>query len=90
MTTPKKSKKWLTGPQVRERYGDRSEVWLWRKDTTDPLFPKPMWLDGKKHYREDELDAYDEQKRQNPDAPLICGKRAKIQEKEADNEPAAA
>jgi hypothetical protein len=42
-----------------------------------------MWLDGKKHYDESKLDTYDAIKMKNPDAPLICGKRAKIEEKEA-------
>ena len=64
MTSPQKSKQWLTGPQVRARYGKRSNVWLWRKDTTDPDWPKPLWLDGKKHYDEAELDAYDVRKEQ--------------------------
>jgi hypothetical protein len=41
-----------------------------------------MWLDGKKHYDESELDAYDAAKMASPDAPLICGKRAKIEDRE--------
>jgi hypothetical protein len=60
-------------PPACERYGNRSHVWLWRKDKTDPLFPKPMWLDGKKHYAEDQLDAYDLAKMANGDAPLLFG-----------------
>ena len=32
-------KRYLTGPQVCERYGGRSLVWLWRKLKADPNFP---------------------------------------------------
>ena len=72
--TSQKTKRWLTGPQVCVRYGERSHVWMWRKDKTDPDWPKPMWLDGKKHYAEDQLDAYDALKMANPDAPLLFAK----------------
>jgi hypothetical protein len=59
-----RTKRWLTGPQVRARYGDRSDVWLWRKLKSDPLFPKPMWMATKRYWDEESLDEYDRQQMQ--------------------------
>jgi predicted DNA-binding transcriptional regulator AlpA len=35
-------RKYLTAKQVRERYGNRSEMWLWRKLKHDSTFPRPL------------------------------------------------
>lgn len=57
---PRKRKRYSTSRQVRERYGDRSAMWLWRKLKHDPKFPRPMSM-GKnlQLYDDDELDEYD-------------------------------
>lgn len=56
-------KRYLTGVQVRARYGGRSEMWLWRRQKYDPTFPRPVVVGRLKHYAEDELDAYDDEHR---------------------------
>jgi len=58
--TQPKRKHYSTARQVRERYGDRSGMWLWRKLKSDPKFPRPMSM-GKnlRLFDDDELDAYD-------------------------------
>src|SRR5215208_6854186 len=33
--------KWITSNQCCDRYGGRSQMWLWRKVKFDPAFPKP-------------------------------------------------
>ena len=56
----KKRKRYSTARQVRERYGDRSSMWLWRKLKDDPKFPRPMIMGRNLHlFDDDELDAYD-------------------------------
>lgn len=35
---------YLTSTQVRERYGQRSEMWLSRILKDDPLFPRPIFV----------------------------------------------
>ena len=59
------AKRYFTGPQVRKRYGGRSECWLWRRKTQDPHFPKPIVVGGTQLFDEDELDAYDASLRQD-------------------------
>jgi predicted DNA-binding transcriptional regulator AlpA len=58
--TQPKRKHYSTARQVRERYGDRSGMWLWRKLKYDPKFPRPMSM-GKnlRLFDDDELDRYD-------------------------------
>ena len=55
-----KRKHYSTARQVCERYGGRSQMWLWRKLKSDPKFPRPLAM-GKnlRLFDEDELDAYD-------------------------------
>jgi len=62
-------KRYLTSRQVRERYGDRSAMWLWRKLKYDPRFPRRMVMGKNLHlFDEDQLDAYDATLREAPDA----------------------
>ena len=35
---------YLTATQVRDRYGQRSEMWLWTVLRDDPLFPRPIFV----------------------------------------------
>jgi predicted DNA-binding transcriptional regulator AlpA len=55
----RKPKRYIPGPQVLERYGDRSEMWLWRRLKFDPKFPRPVVIGKRRFFDEDELDAYD-------------------------------
>ena len=52
-------RRYLTGPQVCERYGGRSLVWLWRKLKADPTFPRPKWISRRRYFDEAEIEAYD-------------------------------
>ena len=38
---------WLTGRQVRDRFGGRSAMWLWRRTNLDDKFPKPKRFGGR-------------------------------------------
>jgi hypothetical protein len=59
-----KPKRYLTAPQTRERYGGRSNMWLWRMEHgADPDWPRPIIIRGKKFYDEAELDAFDASRR---------------------------
>jgi predicted DNA-binding transcriptional regulator AlpA len=53
------TKRYLTGPQVLDRYGGRSAMWLWRRMHFDPLFPRPTVIGNRNYFDESELDAYD-------------------------------
>ena len=55
-------KRYSTAKQVCERYGCRSDMWLWRILKNDPRFPRPMTLGhGKiRLFDDEELDAYDD------------------------------
>jgi predicted DNA-binding transcriptional regulator AlpA len=47
---------YLTGPQVRQRYGGRSASWLDNR-SRDPNFPKPIYIGRRRFYALDELEA---------------------------------
>jgi hypothetical protein len=49
---------WLTSNQVRDRYGGRSQMWLYRK-LLDCDFPKPRYDGRMRLYSVAGLDAYD-------------------------------
>ena len=36
--------------KVRKRYGDCSDMWLWRKLREDPEFPKPILINGRRYW----------------------------------------
>jgi predicted DNA-binding transcriptional regulator AlpA len=51
---------WATARQVRARYGNTSDMWIYRKLKNDPDFPKPF-NDGRiMKFSVTELDAYDD------------------------------
>jgi predicted DNA-binding transcriptional regulator AlpA len=53
---------WLTSTQVRDRFGGRSAMWLWRRINQDPQFPKPKKLGGRLLFWSlQELEAYERQ-----------------------------
>jgi predicted DNA-binding transcriptional regulator AlpA len=53
-----KGKKYLRAAQVRARYGDISDMTLWRRIQSGN-FPKPNYINGRRYWPEEELDAYD-------------------------------
>ena len=57
------TKKRLSSRQVRERYGDRSAMWIYRRLKSDPQFPRPIVISNRQYFDEAELDAYDEARR---------------------------
>jgi predicted DNA-binding transcriptional regulator AlpA len=70
MNQSKQRKRYSTGPQVLERYGDKSTMWLWRRLKFDPKFPRPVVIGGRRYFDEDELDAFDEASRLG--VPNVC------------------
>lgn len=51
MTNPSQnspSEHFLTARQVRERYGNASAMWLFRRERNDPSFPRPIIISGRK------------------------------------------
>jgi predicted DNA-binding transcriptional regulator AlpA len=50
---------WLSSVQVCNRYGGRSQMWLWRHVNDDEDFPKPSYSGRLMMFRVSELDAYD-------------------------------
>jgi hypothetical protein len=52
--------RWASNRQVRDRYGGKSQMWLWRKVAHDPDFPKPVYFGRIQMYGIAALDAYDE------------------------------
>jgi predicted DNA-binding transcriptional regulator AlpA len=51
---------WLSSRQVRDRFGGRSAMWLWRRINQDPQFPKPKRLGGRLLFWSlAELEAYE-------------------------------
>ncbi|MBW5439253.1 hypothetical protein FXB41_32145 [Bradyrhizobium canariense] len=50
---------WLSTNQVLARYGDRSQMWLWRKVELDPHFPKPIKFGRLNFFRLAALEAYE-------------------------------
>jgi predicted DNA-binding transcriptional regulator AlpA len=71
--TEHKRKHYCTARQVCERYGGRSQMWLWRKLKSDQKFPRPLVM-GKnlRLFDEDELDAYDATLREATDATVAA------------------
>ena len=54
----------VTAAQVRKRYGDKSQMTLWRwlRDP-DLSFPEPIYIRRLRYWDEAELDAFDDRQR---------------------------
>jgi hypothetical protein len=50
----------VTAPQVRARYGGRSDMWLWRilRDETSG-FPQPILINGRRYFSLAALKAWE-------------------------------
>ena len=59
--------KLLPDANVRKRYGGVPVMTIHRWDNTPEMnFPKPVWIRNRKYRNVDELDAFDERMRLNP------------------------
>jgi hypothetical protein len=45
----------LTAPQVRQRFGGKSDMWLWRVLRDVPGFPRPVVIRHQRYFRLSEL-----------------------------------
>jgi predicted DNA-binding transcriptional regulator AlpA len=52
----------LPAPKVRKRYGDSSDMWLWRQLKYDPEFPRPLVINGRRYWWLSHLCAYERAK----------------------------
>lgn len=78
----------LTAKQTRERYGDVSDMWLWRRLHDDSGFPQPMVIQSRRLWKLSELVAWElRQPKAMPDE-AAKPKRGKLTKQAA--EPAAA
>jgi predicted DNA-binding transcriptional regulator AlpA len=77
--TLRPQKTYLTGPQLRLRYGRKSHVWLWRQIRNNPDFPRPHRINKQLYFLESDVDAYDAARRE----PFV----AKVKAAEATVEP---
>lgn len=64
-----KPKHYIPAPEVCERYGERSAMWLWRRLKYDSKFPRPIVIGKRRFFDEEELDAYDKANRMGAAEP---------------------
>jgi hypothetical protein len=51
---------WITGGQVRARYGGKSNTWLDEKVKTEPAFPRPHYFGTRlRHFNLAKLEEYE-------------------------------
>ena len=53
----------LDAMQLRVRYGNRSDMWIWRLLENDPSFPRPLMIRNRRYWRRSEIEAWEETKR---------------------------
>jgi predicted DNA-binding transcriptional regulator AlpA len=49
----------LTARQVRQRYGGKSDVWLWRALRSESQFPRPIYIRSQRYFRLRDLLAFE-------------------------------
>jgi predicted DNA-binding transcriptional regulator AlpA len=55
---------YITAPQLRQRFGGRSDVWLWRLlNDNQAKFPLPVMVRGQRYFRVAEVEAWEEANR---------------------------
>jgi predicted DNA-binding transcriptional regulator AlpA len=52
-------KRYATAAQLRERYGGRSEMWLYRIMESDPYFPRPIYIGRFRFWDLAQIEAYE-------------------------------
>jgi predicted DNA-binding transcriptional regulator AlpA len=50
---------YLTVPQLRQRFGGKSDMWLWRLLREEPKFPRPVVIRHQRYFRLSELLAFE-------------------------------
>jgi predicted DNA-binding transcriptional regulator AlpA len=55
----------LTANQVRRRYGNVSDMWLYRREHDNSNFPKPLRVQGRRFWRIVDLRAWEESRSTN-------------------------
>ena len=58
-TTAEAETYYLGAKQVRRRYGDVSDMWIWRRLKDDSGFPRPIDISGRRFWKLDELIAWE-------------------------------
>ena len=54
---------YLTAPQVRQRFGGKSDMWLWRILRDEPRFPRPVVIRNQRYFPLSELVAFEHESR---------------------------
>jgi hypothetical protein len=58
----------LTAKQTRTRYGEASDMWLWRRLHDDSGFPKPMLVNKRRLFRLSDLISWERARASEPQA----------------------
>jgi predicted DNA-binding transcriptional regulator AlpA len=53
-------RRYLNTKQVLNRYGGKSEMWLWRIRRNDSRFPRPLVIGQRNLFLEEALDEFDD------------------------------
>ena len=53
------NEKFLTAKQVRQRYGDASDMWVWRRLRDGSDFPQPIEISGRRFWKLSALVAWE-------------------------------
>ena len=57
--------RYLTSRHLRKRFGDCSQMWIWRRQQTDPTFPKPDLVIGNRRlWAEEKIEAWEESRKE--------------------------
>jgi predicted DNA-binding transcriptional regulator AlpA len=51
--------RFLNSKQVRARYADASDMWLWRRLNDESNFPKPLHIENRRFWKLSELVAWE-------------------------------
>ena len=55
---------YITAPQLRARFGGRSDVWLWRLlNDNQANFPRPVMVRRQRYFRISEVESWEESNR---------------------------
>ena len=58
---------YVTAPQLRARFGGRSDVWLWRLlNDNRANFPRPVMVRRYRYWKISEVEAWEEANRAKP------------------------
>jgi predicted DNA-binding transcriptional regulator AlpA len=60
---PAADERYLNAQQVRRRYGEASDMWIWRRLHDDSKFPRPTEICGRRFWKLSELVAWEQLKR---------------------------